>query len=1206
MALAAAALLAAPGVAWAADTTIGFETPGAETTITDQYANTGGTGQGVVFGPLPGNVDDGVRPILKAPAAQDHGTSSGSQAADISYVAGCEGCVPRTTATFNVPRSRVSVHVGYPGTSAGTCSPGENAAHCVVVTLTAYNAQGGVITSSAPATLTEGGGMATVLNVQSASSNIAGIRIAARETEDHYKVVYIDDLVFDIPETPPPPDFTLTPETAKPAMLPGQTVTDQIAIGRLAGSSGDVGLTLTGTLPPGVHASLAPNPANGTTATLTLSADPDAPPTDQPVTLTVTGTPSSASAGSAPRSANVTLTVLRAFGIARSGSDSVDVAGCNVRIPFLVSRDFAFAGPVDLTVTGAPPGVTATMDPPQAAFAGGVKAERVEVEVVAPATGQPIDPAQLTVHATAGTLPERTASVSIHGACPAQYDAQITSIQITQGTQSRFLPGRDGVHQAVARYADIPGAAMLRRDAPTIVRAYADNNWGPSEGVARVPVVLAGFYYDRTGIAHQLPGSPLLPNNGPRTLQNGGLTVSEAEMEADDGAYTFTLPPLWTHYNLGISAQLWPALPPPDPAFAQSRQAGARSVAPCATEACKLNDTFGLTQIPFYGTTGSDLYPLDMTNGGVHNPDPQDVFKWAKLVTPVPVRVLPYQATIDITDIATSGASDDDRNQAVFDRVGDWACDNDRQAVGVNTYAARGKASTGGWCWNLLGSVGRAIVEYKRPLTSVAHEWFHLLGRLHASPGCGGGSNGHKAESWPPDQMGYLQSVGINTILGSGANGAPYDVVPNNTRQWYDLMSYCADGGTIPDPVNKALVLNSWVSVRNWNAILSERAFKARGRPRRAVRAAGPQVPSLVISGAAFADGNVSVVSVTPRPAPAQHASDSPYHLVASDAAGATLADVAMVETSEHVDGAPSVTGLYAVVPAAGVARVAIVRNGTVLAMRDRSAHAPTVSPLRVQPGTSTATVAWNAADADGDKLVVSIDYSGDGGRTWHQVYVGPNRGKASFPARYLFRASRGRVRVNVRDGFDQTTSTSPVFRAHGARPVVRITSPGDGVRQPNDATLLLSGQAFDDRGRAITGRRLRWLAGRRLLGTGAEISVAGLPATTRRIVLEARDRAGRIGRDVVRVHLAAARPLLLKVSAPQRAARTQRSLRIRVASSIAARLVVRGAGVRTQRFAVSRSPRSLRIAIPRGRKPLVLRLALRGGDRRTVRVART
>ena len=1163
----------------------------------------------MVFGPLPGNVEDGIKPILKAPAAAAHGTSSGVQAGDISYTSGCEGCVPRTTGTFLVPRSHVSVHVGFPGDPAGACSPGDTALQCAVVTLTAYDSQGQVITSSAPATLTEGAGMGTVLSVQSPTSNIVGFKIAARDLDDHYKVVYIDDLAYDVPATPPPPDFTLTPDTAAPVVLPGQAISDTISIGRLSGSSGDIALALGGTLPPGVHATIAPNPATST-ANLSLTADPDAAPTDAPAALTLTGTPSSASAGSAPRTVNLSLTVKRAFDVVLYGPADVDVSACHVRIPFAVARDFAFAGPVALTVTGAPAGMTATMDPAQATFPGGEKAQPVYLDVVAPATGQALPPTTLTVHGVAGARPERTASVSVHGTCPAQYDAQVTSIQITQGTQSRWLPARDGVHEARVPYSDIPNAALLRRDAPTIVRAYADADWGPNP-VRYVPMVLAGYYFDRNGSVQTLPGSPLMPNNGPRNLRLGGIDPTIPEMESDDGAYTFTLPPEWTHQTIGISAILQPALPPaagsPYPVLT-----------PCTTDACKVNDFFALTQIPFHAAPGGRIYPLQMQVGGGALPDPQDVFSWVRRVTPVALDVMPYAGTIDITDIASSSRTGKEKNTAVEDRVDEWACDNDRQAVGVSTGVIYGLTRTGSWCWSLLDTISSASVENARPLTSVAHEWYHLLGRPHASDCDGGGSNGQVAESWPPDQEGYLQSVGINTQLGSGVGGTPYDVVPGSPglyhkdpNAWYDFMSYCADSTNLAHPLTDALTLDSWISVHNWNAVLSARAYARRVAPRAAARVEGPKVASLVISAAASpADATATILSVTPVQAQAQRASESAYHLIAADASGATLADVPMLEGSDHTDHSTPGLSLHAVVPATAVARVSIVKDGSTLATRERSAHAPTVTAPTVRAGRPNATVTWTATDADADPLVVTVDYSRDGGRTWRQIFAGPNRGKATFPARYLSRAKHARVRVSLRDGFNQTTALSKVFRARGAPPVVHITNPADGLRQPNDATLVLAGQAFDDRGRALTGSHLRWLAGRRLLGTGQQIAVSGLPASTRRIVLVARDSAGRTARDAVTLRLSAARPLFLAASGPKTASRRARRLVLKVASSLPARLVVTGRGVRTQRFAVSRRPRSLHLAVPRGRAPLILTLRLRGpggaADRRTLRVQRT
>jgi hypothetical protein len=160
----------------------------------------------------------------------------------------------------------------------------------------------------------------------------------------------------------------------------------------------------------------------------------------------------------------------------------------------------------------------------------------------------------------------------------------------------------------------------------------------------------------------------------------------------------------------------------------------------------------------------------------------------------------------------------------------------------------------------------------------------------------------------------------------------------------------------------------------------------------------------------------------------------------------------------------------------------------------------------------------------------------------------------------------------------------------------VQILSPRSRLSQPNGAPLVLSGQAFDDRSRRLTGKRLRWMLGRRLLGTGAQITVSGLPGGRRRIKLIARDRFGRRATAAVVVRLRATLPLFLKLQAPRTAGRKARSLRLTVSSSVPATLVVRIAGRRAQRFAVGRETRRLKVLVNRGSTTLILTLSLQAG----------
>src|SRR6185312_12382981 len=132
--------------------------------------------------------------------------------------------------------------------------------------------------------------------------------------------------------------------------------------------------------------------------------------------------------------------------------------------------------------------------------------------------------------------------------------------------------------------------------------------------------------------------------------------------------------------------------------------------------------------------------------------------------------------------------------------------------------------------------------------------------------------------------------------------------------------------------------------------------------------------------------------------------------------------------------------------------------------------------------------------------------------------------------------------------------------------PDVLITSPPPRTRVRADEELYLAGRAADDQQVPLRGRSLRWKLGRRLLGRGTQISVVGLPAGRRRIVLEARDRHGRVGRSSVPITVVAVAPRVIALSRPARISRGARFVTLRLATSIPATLRL-GA----QHFAVGR-----------------------------------
>ena len=92
-----------------------------------------------------------------------------------------------------------------------------------------------------------------------------------------------------------------------------------------------------------------------------------------------------------------------------------------------------------------------------------------------------------------------------------------------------------------------------------------------------------------------------------------------------------------------------------------------------------------------------------------------------------------------------------------------------------------------------------------RPITGIAHELNHGIGRVHAGQSCGSNSNGQIGEPWPPvatittpatattpatttTQDGNLDGFALDTNTPS-----PYSL--RAPAGQFDLMSYCTGGG---------------------------------------------------------------------------------------------------------------------------------------------------------------------------------------------------------------------------------------------------------------------------------------------------------------------------------------------------------------------------------------------------------------------------
>ena len=308
-ALAAAVLVVAVPTGMATGATVDFDQVAVDTVLTTQYADLGGPGQGVVFGPLPGGLPEGLHPVVTVPplSGQAH---SGTQVADIGTCPGCEFFTPRTTGTFAVPRSTVSVRVGFLGTF-GFCSAIVVTVGCAQPVLRAFDAAGQQVAASLPILVQRGSGVHSLISVSTPTATIVGFEITGSPARDVSKHIAIDDLTFDVPAVPPPPDFALTTPTHTVEVAQGASTAVPITINRIGPSDGAVALDVSGVLPPGVQAQVSPSATTGPSSTLTLSAAATTPLSQVPSSITVTGTPTSPSVGPGPRPLNLSVVVKR-------------------------------------------------------------------------------------------------------------------------------------------------------------------------------------------------------------------------------------------------------------------------------------------------------------------------------------------------------------------------------------------------------------------------------------------------------------------------------------------------------------------------------------------------------------------------------------------------------------------------------------------------------------------------------------------------------------------------------------------------------------------------------------------------------------------------------------------------------------------------------------------------------------------------------
>jgi len=137
---------------------------------------------------------------------------------------------------------------------------------------------------------------------------------------------------------------------------------------------------------------------------------------------------------------------------------------------------------------------------------------------------------------------------------------------------------------------------------------------------------------------------------------------------------------------------------------------------------------------------------------------------------------------------------------------------------------------------------------------------------------------------------------------------------------------------------------------------------------------------------------------------------------------------------------------------------VALRRGPELLALRERSPHAPEVVITAPHGGVIDAptTVSWAAGDADGDPLRFAVLYSHDG-VSWTPMAVDIEGAGLEADSQFCAGGESARVQVLASDGFHTAIAESEPFQVPRKPPIASISMPEDGALfDPLEAVVLL------------------------------------------------------------------------------------------------------------------------------------------------------
>lgn len=254
------------------------------------------------------------------------------------------------------------------------------------------------------------------------------------------------------------------------------------------------------------------------------------------------------------------------------------------------------------------------------------------------------------------------------------------------------------------------------------------------------------------------------------------------------------------------------------------------------------------------------------------------------------------------------------------------------------------------------------------------------------------------------------------------------------------------------------------------------------------------------------------------------------YSLVLEDATGRVLYTHSFTETAlTDLGTSPGTVVFSEILPYDdGASRVVLRHGETELASRAVSAHAPTVTLLSPNGGEAVGdqlTVTWTGADADGDDLRYTIQYSADDGETWQalaQDWAGTSYEIDANDLAVLPGSNSARMRVIASDGIHtaQDQSDMPFSLARKA-PRAHILEPRSESEWALGGSIVFRGVALDAEDGTLGEAAITWSSDRSgTLGAGAELWVSDLAAGTHRITMTAVDGDGDTGTDTIIIYV--------------------------------------------------------------------------------------